>query len=933
MYSVEMVVSEYKRGQSILKPEFQKARVTGRVDYSLRGMIFRSSRRPLVRSLLLALAIDLCAVAGLWAQTTPELVRRTPESEAKKQQADRRVTLDIQATDLAGKPVGGLNAGDFTLLDQGEARPLTSLHEINGPDSRPVEAVLVVDAMNSIFEDVGFIRDGVDSFLRRDAGHLPLPVSIVFVADTGVKVIKASTDGVGLANDFKKLQTPNKVLGSAQGIGGAMDRAQRSLHALQMLSAYEVTKPGRKLVIWLGPGWPLLAGARSGSPSKENQNRYYGSIVDITTAVRRAHMTLYSVAPLNLSHGDPQSAFLFQSYLKGVTSPAQADSPQLGVQVLAIHSGGLALYKSGDLVSQIGRCLADANGYYEATFDAAAGEPLGQYRALEMRVSRPGITVRTNTAYYAGPPQPTTGSAISSSDIPQAPLRAQTRLVTLDVTILDSGGLPVTGLKADDFKLQDAGRLQKVAHFEEHVAVEGRRSPQSLSATLVDNMAASNKPPDGTLWNVIAVDLINTPKEDRGHLQDQLEAFAKLMPPGTPVALVSMADGIKVLSPFLAGQSELLSSLKKGLGPLDVGGPANIVERGEIAETIDAEHLDSLQQKSNIDVERQAQRAQMTLEDFGFIAKWLGAYAGKKNVFWLSSGFPIEAKPLGSAIYNSLAASTKGQQLPMQDETDQQLEAARVAIYPLDVRGGAVADIEGETSADTTGACRTCFSKDSDLKIGQRSEMLEIAHATGGVATFSGNLTKSLLQGVQQSQSYYTLSYTPDDKSWDGAYHRFEVAVERPRVRMIYRQGYYARNAHAKQPPTAAEFRDALSPGVPSATSLLFNVKSLSINESAEFQYVIDPSTVQFTQGTDGKLQADLDCAILEFDTRGKAVEKSLIRLSYSRDLTQQTSSSAETIAARQSIALKPGATVLVFGIRDRSTGEFGTLKLIIPAH
>jgi VWFA-related protein len=446
-------------------------------------------------------------------------------------------------------------------------------------------------------------------------------------------------------------------------------------------------------------------------------------------------------------------------------------------------------------------------------------------------------------------------------------------------------------------------------------------------------MAVSNKPPDGTLWNVVAVDLINTPKEDRGHLQDQLEAFAKLIPPGTPVALVSMADGIKVLSSFTAGQPDLLQALKKGLGPLNIGGPANIVERGEIAENVDFEHQDSLQHKADIDVERQAQRGQMTLEDFGFIARWLAAYPGKKNVFWLSSGFPIEAKPLGSASYNSLAASTKGQQLPMQDKTDQQLEAARVAIYPLDVRGVAVADIEGETTADTTGACRTCASKDSDLKTGQQSEMLEIAHATGGVARFNNDLTQSLLQGLRQSESYYTLSYTPPDEAWDGSYHRLKLTLDRPGIQVVYRQGYYARDVKAAPPPTAAQFRDALDPGAPSAASVLFRVNVVSTRDSADLQYAIDPSTVQFTQGTDGKLQADLDCAILEFDAKGKALEKSLIRLSESKGPNQQTQSPAAAITAKQSIALKAGATTLVIGIRDRATGEFGTLDVSIPAH
>ena len=327
-----------------------------------------------------------------------------------------------------------------------------------------------------------------------------------------------------------------------------------------------------------GTGVAFVAGAKSASPSEENQRRYYGSIVDTTTAVRRAHITLYSVAPLNLAHGDAQSAFLFEGYLKGVASPAQADSPQASVQVLAVHSGGLALYKSGDLVSQIGRCLGDANGYYEATFEAAPGEPLGQYRTIDIKVNRPGVTVRTNTAYYAGLPQSTAEPATSSPGVHQAPLRTQARLVILDVTVLDNKGVPVAGLKADDFQLLDAGRPQKVAHVEEHIGAEGRTSPQPSPAAPAGDMVVSNKPPDGTLWNVVAVDLINTPKEDRGHLQDQLEAFARLIPPGTPVALVSMADGIKVLSSFTAGQPDLLQALEKGLGPLNIGGLLQNVE-------------------------------------------------------------------------------------------------------------------------------------------------------------------------------------------------------------------------------------------------------------------------------------------------------------------------------------------------------------------
>ncbi|MBB5060935.1 hypothetical protein HDF16_005671 [Granulicella aggregans] len=111
------------------------------------------------------------------------------------------------------------------------------------------------------------------------------------------------------------------------------------------------------------------------------------------------------MVPLNLSHGTAQSGFLYQSFLQGITTPGKADSPNLGVQVLAVHSGGLVLQKSGDLPSQINRCLADANSFYEMTFDADPGDAFGVYHSVSVSADYPGATERTLTAYYAGKPQ------------------------------------------------------------------------------------------------------------------------------------------------------------------------------------------------------------------------------------------------------------------------------------------------------------------------------------------------------------------------------------------------------------------------------------------------------------------------------------------------------------------------------------------------
>lgn len=410
---------------------------------------------------LILIYLSTAFVAWSVAQTTVGLIKRTPEAAELARRSERRVTLDVQVTDVSGKAVSGLGQQDLSLFDDGHPQTVTSFREIGGSDMpAATEAILLLDTMNASFEDVVIERQGIDKFLRQNGGHLALPVSIVFLADIGVKLNKASQDGNSLAEDLKKLQSPMRVLGSAQGAEGAQDRSQRSLLALQQLSTYEAVRPGRKLLIWVGPGWPLLSRSTAQLSAKD-QRRYFDSIVDMTTALRRAHITLYSVAPLNLAQVSGQNPFLYKTYLKGVENPAQADSPNLALQVLAVHSGGLVLDKSGDLAGQISLCVADASSYYEISFDAAEGATSPQCRVLQVKLERTGATARTNSAYYAGVPENTSGLPASTPALPASSavpppqvLQTEARLVLEDVTVLDKKGLPVKGLSSADFVLR-----------------------------------------------------------------------------------------------------------------------------------------------------------------------------------------------------------------------------------------------------------------------------------------------------------------------------------------------------------------------------------------------------------------------------------------------------------------------------------------------
>ena len=50
------------------------------------------------------------------------------------------------------------------------------------------------------------------------------------------------------------------TINRSQGFWGAADRMTLSLNALRSLTAAEEQTPGRKLVLWVSPGWPLLSG-------------------------------------------------------------------------------------------------------------------------------------------------------------------------------------------------------------------------------------------------------------------------------------------------------------------------------------------------------------------------------------------------------------------------------------------------------------------------------------------------------------------------------------------------------------------------------------------------------------------------------------------------------------------------------------------------
>jgi VWFA-related protein len=347
------------------------------------------------RNLSLFFAGLSLSTAGLLAQQPVQ------QSAPPAQAASNKIVLDVVVAPKNGSPVPNLQQQNFTLLDNKTAQPITSFRAL-GQSQEPAEVILVLDDVNTEYQTIAYARPQIEKFLRANNGHLPYPTSLAVVTDTGTKVQqKATTDGNALSAAFDQYEIGLKTLRRDTGIYGAADRSDLGLRALSGLMSRESTRPGRKIILWVSPGWPLLSGPRLDLGSKQEQ-QIFSDVVALSTQLRDTRTTLYNINPIGAGEGVMRLNY-YEDFVKGVSKPSQVEIADLSLQVLATQSGGQVLNANNDITSLLQKAMADTSAYYELTFDAPpAGHP-NEYHQLQVQLNNSNLIGRTLQGYYAQP--------------------------------------------------------------------------------------------------------------------------------------------------------------------------------------------------------------------------------------------------------------------------------------------------------------------------------------------------------------------------------------------------------------------------------------------------------------------------------------------------------------------------------------------------
>ena len=144
-----------------------------------------------------------------------------------------------------------------------------------------------------------------------------------------------------------------------------------------------------------------------------------------------------------------------------------------------------------------------------------------------------------------------------------------------------------------------------------------------------------------------------------------------------------------------------------------------------------------------------------------------------------------------------------------------------------------------------------------------------LAADTGGKAFFDSNDFSDVFSQVQKDTSaYYILGYSSANHSKDGRFRHIKVVLNRPDIKLEYRQGYYAGRdfEHSNRADREQQLQDELASELPATDVAVFAGASYFRRDDSHYflavSLVVPGSQIPFVQERD-KDSAALDIAVL----------------------------------------------------------------------
>lgn len=503
-----------------------------------------------------------------------------------------------------------------------------------------------------------------------------------------------------------------------------------------------------------------------------------------------------------------------------------------------------------------------------------------------------------------------------SSDGPT--FQSTTRLVQVNVVVHNRKGDPVADLNKEDFALTEKGKPQQIAVF----SVQSKRSLPATPIKLPPHIFSNRFAERGSVpanVTVILLDSLNTQWSDQSYSRQQVIKFLQQVQPGDHIAIYQLGKSLKILHDYTTDASELLAKMAKYRG--DALPDLAASESGDGG--FDLESVTGSYAESDFYM---ANRVVNTLKAIELIANHLASVPGRKNLVWVSGGFPLmmgfdEIPVLGGPIRDQRTFTQE------MDSAIRALNHASVAVYPVDARGLVVGG--GLSAANKSAKKKSTFG----ATVAYLDTMDELANRTGGKAFYNTNdLKNAIRNAIDDSIVTYTLGYYPSESEADGKFREVKIKVNRPGVNVRYRKGYFSmKPASQDEKLRKEELRGAVWSPL-DATSLPLNAR-VDLVDKPEPNTVsvlaqVDTSALVLEQKND-RWSGKLDLVFIQKDEQGNVLGEG-VAATLDLNMTRQTYQNTlkQGLIYRKAFAKNAKARTLRIVVRDTSSGLVGSLTV-----
>jgi len=315
------------------------------------------------------------------------------------------VFLDVTVLDKKGHPVvSGLTKDDFTITEDKVPQKIVSFEapevhvrrqaEDANPSGQAPTTILVLDMLNSSFDDFAYIRYEVEQFLKVQPPKLASLTELLVVGNESLEMLQSFTQSrADLLQALKQFRSalPNKQMNGAF----AWELYDQSLGALEQIALQNKDVPGRKNIVWVGHPNTY----RGPIPVSDKLWPEFKQFVHSTTnALVDARISLFVIYPGLAVRGTVLTKSTWDAGIDIGDDPFAGD---FNFGLLANDTGGKLFYNQNNLDEKIEESEQMGAQYYTLTYKPQNLNSDGKFRRIRVTLRDANLRAVTNAGYYA----------------------------------------------------------------------------------------------------------------------------------------------------------------------------------------------------------------------------------------------------------------------------------------------------------------------------------------------------------------------------------------------------------------------------------------------------------------------------------------------------------------------------------------------------